>query len=760
VRTLFLVGRAFETYGGAAITAVALARRLEHDHDHQCAIYSRDSQVRTEQRSGMDVTTYRDLDELRQLVATWRPDAIVGTLHDATDAVRIAKRYAVPSVVYLQDYHFCEPADDEKKMWQLPPVNRYADADEARYVIQAADALFACSRYLQNFVGSRRGRRPELLRCQFDPVEGALAPAAERQRSYVTALCGFRHKGLDVFLRIAELLPAEQFLLVGEPGRDIALSYLPIIARHANVTLGGRMEPKQFLAMSRVVLVPSQWAEPFGRIAVEAMAHGVPTLVSLIGGLAEIVTDASMAVARYQNPEEWARRLTVILRSKELQAAYAADGLRRARPFLEARPALTLERKLTELCRGRTAQRRKLVTFNSRPDGIESNVIVNLALAPQLAAHGYETIAGYDHWLVPDHAIEHDYCRDFVAFEAAASGYRIAIRSWDWGPYPRTWVERLNTSYDQLWVHSRWTEAHALGSGVSPAIVRRVGHGVDLDTFRPDGPLHPLHGRRKLMFLFVGGAVLRKGIDILLAAYRRAFSAASDVCLVIKDDTQNAFFAGCSHAAEIKAMARDSACPDSVYLDAHLPIEELAALYRSCDVAVFPYRAEGFVLPALEAMASGTPALVPTMGPTSDYCDARTSFLVPAMRMRLPVHRPMRTALGFPVELQEVEFLEMRVDVLAEHLRNIAALPDEAIGEKAAAGVAIARERFAWRHAGRRAAALLAELEAGGPPRRFRDRREEAARNDRITEAARRLFVERFPDAVIQSAYPEELSSR
>jgi len=36
-------------------------------------------------------------------------------------------------------------------------------------------------------------------------------------------------------------------------------------------------------------------------------------------------------------------------------------------------------------------------------------------------------------------------------------------------------------------------------------------------------------------FLFVGGTIIRKGIDFLLQAYLHAFSAADDVCLVIKD---------------------------------------------------------------------------------------------------------------------------------------------------------------------------------------------------------------------------------
>ena len=40
------------------------------------------------------------------------------------------------------------------------------------------------------------------------------------------------------------------------------------------------------------------------------------------------------------------------------------------------------------------------------------------------------------------------------------------------------------------------------------------------------------------------------------------------------------------------------------------PDDEVAALYRACDVFVLPYRGEGFGMPIAEAMASGLPVLV------------------------------------------------------------------------------------------------------------------------------------------------------
>lgn len=62
----------------------------------------------------------------------------------------------------------------------------------------------------------------------------------------------------------------------------------------SNVTfLGGRSLEETYaqIAEASYVIVPSEWYEPFGRTAVEGLAHGTPVICSDIGGLSEIVED-------------------------------------------------------------------------------------------------------------------------------------------------------------------------------------------------------------------------------------------------------------------------------------------------------------------------------------------------------------------------------------------------------------------------------------------------------------------------------------
>jgi glycosyltransferase involved in cell wall biosynthesis len=64
-------------------------------------------------------------------------------------------------------------------------------------------------------------------------------------------------------------------------------------ARHPSVTIAGhvsRLEVSRILAGSRAVVVPSQWEETFGMVAVEAMAAGTAPVASAHGAFPELVT--------------------------------------------------------------------------------------------------------------------------------------------------------------------------------------------------------------------------------------------------------------------------------------------------------------------------------------------------------------------------------------------------------------------------------------------------------------------------------------
>ncbi|MEM9017712.1 MAG: glycosyltransferase, partial [Verrucomicrobiota bacterium] len=241
-------------------------------------------------------------------------------------------------------------------------------------------------------------------------------------------------------------------------------------------------------------------------------------------------------------------------------------------------------------------------------------------------------------------------------------------------------------------------------------------------------------------FVFAGGAVVRKGVDIILKAYEKAFSAEDDVCLVIKDHSGDAIYEKSELRDEIKAFRDDPTKPALIYIDEFLPEETLASLFRSFDVGVFPYRAEGFCVPILETMACGTPSLVPNLGPCVDFCDEDTSYLMPTLRINLPVNREMDLNLGFVEHIDEVDFCEVRVETLANFMREVYEAPAAELEEKSRRGIERAHAQFTWDRSAARVFELLGELDEPVIPRRMVSSRNEEAAQEKRKEMARQLL--------------------
>jgi glycosyltransferase involved in cell wall biosynthesis len=105
--------------------------------------------------------------------------------------------------------------------------------------------------------------------------------------------------------------------------------------------------------------------------------------------------------------------------------------------------------------------------------------------------------------------------------------------------------------------------------------------------------------------LFVGALQPRKNAGIAIEALALLGESAPRLVVVGKDH---------GGRAEAERAAERSGVAARVEFRGHVPQDELAALYRGAACLVFPSRYEGFGLPMVEAMASGTPVVATTAG--------------------------------------------------------------------------------------------------------------------------------------------------
>lgn len=128
-------------------------------------------------------------------------------------------------------------------------------------------------------------------------------------------------------------------------------------------------------------------------------------------------------------------------------------------------------------------------------------------------------------------------------------------------------------------------------------------YGVDLDYWHP-GPSRPSEGR--LRFIFAGQCSLRKGIPVLLEAWRAAELKGAQLDLVgswkFNDVRQRDLPAGVTYRAPMSKTA-------------------LRHWFRNSDVFVLPSFFEGLALVALEALATGLPVVTTDASGADDVID-------------------------------------------------------------------------------------------------------------------------------------------
>jgi glycosyltransferase involved in cell wall biosynthesis len=492
-------------------------------------------------------------------------------------------------------------------------------------------------------------------------------------------------------------------------------------------TLAPEDMPRLYAGADAYVM-PSH-GEGWGRPFMEAMAMGLPTIASrwsgnldfmddstswlVDGGLVPVPLDADPYYG-IANGHRWfaadVDELVAALRDVAGDPAAARAKAAGARPDLLARfgpeaiTAAVLDAATAALER-HGAHRTPSMTIRGTFGSTASLAVVNDRVADGLSDRGWrvrtrgattdsqgEKTVGLSHSWPP-------------RFEPVTDGPTVVTLPWEFGAPPAEWVAKARAMADRVWVPSEYVRDGYVAGGMPPGIVEVVPNGVDVEAFSPAGPSRILDREAGCVFLFVGGTIWRKGIDVLLRAWRDAFTATDDVLLVVKDFGTATHYRGRTQQDGVAALAADPRVAPILYIEDEVAPDELPALYRAADALVVPYRGEGFCMPALEAMATGRPVIHNGVGPTAEFVPADAGWALPAEKVDAD-GRGLPDLAG-PSYVHEVDH-----DALVRALRDAAAHPEERTRRGRAARAAALG--YSWQHVAERAEALLVELDAEG----------------------------------------------
>jgi len=156
----------------------------------------------------------------------------------------------------------------------------------------------------------------------------------------------------------------------------------------------------------------------------------------------------------------------------------------------------------------------------------------------------------------------------------------------------------------------------------------QVNNGVDTQRYSPtpqvnDETLRQLLGltRGGPIFLSVGGIEVRKNTLSIFVAFLQVLKQRPDAQLIIVGGAS--LLNHDEYRQRFNAVVTESGLQDglgrSLIITGPLPDTDMPGLFRLADALVFPSLTEGFGLVVLEAIISGTPAIVSLRPPFTDY---------------------------------------------------------------------------------------------------------------------------------------------
>jgi glycosyltransferase involved in cell wall biosynthesis len=255
---------------------------------------------------------------------------------------------------------------------------------------------------------------------------------------------------------------------------------------------------------------------------------------------------------------------------------------------------------------------------------------------------------------------------------------------WEESGFPLEWVDAFNLSLQGMTVMSKHVRKIMLDHGVTVPI-EISSLGVDhWQRVEPDKGFQI--NARSFRFLHVSSCFPRKGADVMLRAYGRAFRASDDVTLVIKTfpNPHNEI-----HRWLDEARASDPDYPDVLVLEADYTVEQLKALYGQCHALVAPSRAEGFGLPMAEAILSGLAVITTGWSGQTDFCTPDTAWVIDYTFTRAKTHFGLFASVW--AEPDETHLVSL--------MREVYQLPDLVRKSRISAGLRLLNEKYRWTHA-------------------------------------------------------------
>jgi len=242
------------------------------------------------------------------------------------------------------------------------------------------------------------------------------------------------------------------------------------------------------------------------------------------------------------------------------------------------------------------------------------------------------------------------------------------------------WFEDANFAAARLWRALTERERDQIAALGFKAPIVVIPNGIDADEFAKCESLRARSARTRRRVVFLGRLHPKKGLDLLLDAWRRIPAGArSDWELVIYGPDE------LNHRAELENLVAKYGIGEHVQFGGVVSRPDKPGVLAAADLFVLPSRSEGFSVAILEALAAGLPVI------------ASTSCNFPDLGAK---------AGGW--------MCEAAVDSILDALSRAVSSTDQERIQRGAVGREFVRENYDWQKIASRLCEACDSLQAGG----------------------------------------------
>ncbi|KAI5186663.1 hypothetical protein NEHOM01_1616 [Nematocida homosporus] len=222
-------------------------------------------------------------------------------------------------------------------------------------------------------------------------------------------------------------------------------------------------------------------------------------------------------------------------------------------------------------------------------------------------------------------------------------GHRLLIHfPWEFSIIPSIWINPLLQKKKYTIVSpSIFTKRIHAKNGIPKERIHVVPHGVSYYTMQIEQKIRrrqrkygiaqlfhaPKHYTR---FVCINGAMARKGLDLVVRAFTKAFTHKDNVVLRLHCAYGDPPIFNTIHRLLWENQRAKG--PLIIYTRNYLSQDTIRAMLSASHYNVSPYRAEGFGLSILEGIALGSIPITTKCQPATEFCSSQCTFFIPSKK--------------------------------------------------------------------------------------------------------------------------------